>query len=94
MSSAKANKKSTIPFRMPANDSQARISRETLSRLAQLRGTSETDVMHYALRRLADEILPLYGPDDGPLTKQQTEKIQAMAELPELGETCSSLLEE
>lgn len=79
---------------MPAKDSRARISRATLTRLAQLRGTSETDVMHYALRRLADEVLPLYEPDDRPLTKQQTERIQAMAELPELGETCSSLFEE
>lgn len=89
-----ATKISQIPFRMPEQDSEAKISRATLTRLAELRGTSETDVLHYAARRLADEILPLYEPDDGPLTGQQMARIGELAELPELGETCSSLFEE
>ncbi|MCA9778881.1 MAG: hypothetical protein KC800_19265 [Candidatus Eremiobacteraeota bacterium] len=79
---------------MPARDSQVRVSRQTLARLAEFRGTSETDVIHYALRRLADETLPRYEPDNGPLSESQTKRIQEIANLPELGETCSSLFED
>ncbi len=79
---------------MPEDDSEARISRQTLARMAAVRGTSETEVLHLAARRLADEILPLYEPDDGPLTNQQMGRIQALADLPKLGETCSSLFSE
>lgn len=85
------SKKSELLFRMPEDDSDARISRQTLARMAAVRGTSETEVLHLAARRLADEILPLYEADDGPLTDQQMARIQAIAELPEQGETCSSL---
>jgi hypothetical protein len=79
---------------MPEQDSETRISRSTLSRLAKLRGTSETEVLHFAARRLADELLPLYEADDGALTKEQLQRIQELAKVPELGETCSSLFEE
>lgn len=86
--------KSEIPFRMPEKDSATRISRATLRRLAKLRGTSETEVLHYAARRLADELLPLYEPDNGALTELQFQRVRELAELPELGQTCSSLFEE
>lgn len=79
---------------MPEHDSEARISRQTLARMAAARGTSETEVLHLAARRLADEILPLYEPDNGPLTDQQMARIKELANTPELGETCSSLFEE
>lgn len=79
---------------MPEKDSDARISRATLTRMALARGTSETEVLHLAARRLADEILPLYEPDDGALTEQQLSRIEELANTPELGETCSSLFEE
>ena len=79
---------------MPEQDSETRISRSTLSRLARLRGTSETEVLHFAARRLADELLPLYEEDDGALTEQQLQGIRQLAELPPLGDICSSLFEE
>lgn len=79
------SKKSELLFRMPEKDSEARISRETLARMAAVRGTSETEVLHLAARRLADEILPLYEKDDGPLTDQQMNRIAALAAMPELG---------
>ena len=49
--------------------------------------------MHYALRRLADELLPLYEPDDGELTEQQRSAIRQIAVVPPTGEICSSLFE-
>jgi len=79
---------------MPEHDSEARISRRTLARMAAARGTSETEVLHLAARRLADEILPLYEPDNGPLSNEQMSRIKELANTPELGETCSSLFEE
>lgn len=79
---------------MPEKDSDARVSRATLARMASARGTSETEVLHFAARRLADEILPLYEPDDGAVTDQQLDRIRALASTPELGETYSSLFEE
>jgi hypothetical protein len=94
MATKTKTKKSELLFRMPEEDSEARISRQTLARMAAARGTSETEVLHLAARRLADEILPLYEPDNGPLTDQQMVRITALANVPELGETCSSLFEE
>ena len=94
MSSSKEDKNSVLPFRMPVRDSQARVSRKTLARLAQFRGTSETEVIHFALKKLAEETLPRYKPDNGPLSDSQTKRIQEMANLPELGETCSSLFDD
>lgn len=87
-------KKSDLLFRMPERDSEVRISRDTLARMAAARGTSETEVLHLAARRLADEILPLYEPDDGPLSDAQMARVAELAALPELGETCSSLFDE
>ncbi len=93
-SNPRSPKKSEIPFRMPERDTQTRVSRSTLTQLAQFRGSTETEVMHYALRRLADEILPAYEIDNGPLTAKQLEAIEELVELPPLGETCSSLFED
>jgi hypothetical protein len=33
--------------------------------------TREAEVLHYAVRKLADEVLPKYEPDDGLLTAKQ-----------------------
>lgn len=91
---ANKTKKSELLFRMPEEDSEARVSRPTLARMAAIRGTSETEVLHLAARRLADEILPFYEPDDAPLTDKQMARIEVLAQVPELGETCSSLFED
>lgn len=93
MATKPKKKSSEILFRMAETDSEVRISRETLTRMAKARGTSETEILHLAARRLADEILPLYEADDGPLSTEQMDRIQELADLPELGETCSSLFE-
>lgn len=79
---------------MPEKDSEVRISRQTLARMAAARGTSETEILHLAARRLADEILPRYEPDNGPLTDPQMARLKVLADTPELGESCSSLFEE
>jgi hypothetical protein len=59
-------------LRFRATDTQDGISRSTVEKLAEYLGfTGETQVIHYALRKLAKEVLPAYEADDGePMPKQ------------------------
>lgn len=63
-------------LRMRPADSASGISRVTLSKLAATLDTTETQVTHLALARLAREVLPAYAPDDGPLTRAQLAAIR------------------
>ena len=63
-------------FRFRPADSGNGVSRATLARLAETLGFTETQVMHYALKRLAAEVLPAYEPDDGELTPEQLDAIR------------------
>ena len=64
-----------LRFRM--TDTQNGVSRSTLAKLAEYLGFSgETQVIHYALSKLAKEVLPSYEMDDGELTNEQMAKIR------------------
>lgn len=63
-------------FRLRSTDSDAGVSRETLSRLAVTLGIKETQVLHYAVRQLARDVLPAYEADDGPLSATQLRAIR------------------
>ena len=64
-----------LRFRM--TDTQNGVSRSTLAKLAEYLGFSgETQVIHYALSKLAKEVLPNYEMDDGELTDEQMAKIR------------------
>ena len=64
-------------MRFQPNDTASKVSRATLSRLAkQLGYARESEVLHYAVRKLADEVLPKYEPDDGPLNAKQMAAIR------------------
>lgn len=52
-----------------AKDSNYGVTRETLKALSAAAGASETMVVHLALSRFAEEVLPAYDADDGPLTE-------------------------
>ena len=54
------------------------VSRATVSRLAEQLGYTETQVMHYALKRLAKEVLPSYELDDGELSAAQLKAIKRL----------------
>ena len=64
-------KTESLLFRFRPSDSAGGISRRTLTRLAKNLGVSETQAVHYALRKLAKEVLPAYAADDGDLTAAQ-----------------------
>ena len=73
-------------------DSAVGVSRATLARLArQLGYERETEVLHYAVRKLADEVLPKYELDDGPLTAKQVAAIRKAAGTPGQGKLKSRL---
>ena len=85
-------KSAQLPLRFPESDSVTRVSRPTLNALAERLGLNETQAVHYALRRLADEILPRYEKDDAPLTGDQIEVIRSMESQQIEGDPLSSLL--
>jgi hypothetical protein len=58
-------------------DTQNGISRATVRKLAERLGfTGEAQVIHYALRKLAKEVLPAYEADDGELMPKQLATIR------------------
>lgn len=79
-------------MRFDPSDSATRISRATLSRLAKHLGYKhESEVLHYAVRKLASEMLPTYEADDGPLTDKQITAIRKAAGPASRGKVISSL---
>lgn len=58
-----------VKFR--TKDTSLGVTRSTVKALALELEVSETQVIHMALSRFADDILPAYEPDDGPLTAKQ-----------------------
>ncbi len=79
-------------MRFQPTDTATKVSRATLARLAkQLGYTREAEVLHYAVRKLADEVLPHYEADDGPLTAKQLAAIRKVAGPAKCGKVSSSL---
>ena len=72
-----ATKPDQLLFRFRSADTQNGVSRSTATKLAQYLGfTGETQVIHYALSKLAKEVLPAYEADDGELTPEQLATIR------------------
>ncbi len=72
--------KDAILFRPRAKDTTSGITRKTLKRLAKLLDLAESEVIHKALAQYAQENLPRYDPDDGPLSKRQHRSIAAQVQ--------------
>ncbi len=65
-------------FRYRGRDTVAGVSRKTATRLAKTLGLTETQAIHLALARLAQETLPRYEPDEAPLTEKQLQAIKRL----------------
>lgn len=76
LSMSTLNKTDSLLFRFRPADSVYGISRATAARLAQHLGYSETQLIHFALSRLAKEVLPTYEADDGELSAEQLAAIR------------------
>lgn len=65
-------------FRYRDSDTIAGVSRKTTTRLVKALGLTETQTIHLALARLAQETLPCYEADDIPLTEKQLKAIKRL----------------
>ena len=79
-------------MRFQPTDTATKVSRATLTKLAkQLGYKREAEVLHYAVRKLANEVLPTYEPDDGLLTDKEMAAIRKAAGPVSTGRVLSSL---
>lgn len=73
------NPSNGILLRYRDSDTPYGVSRKTASKLAEALGLTETQVIHVALAQLANQTLPRYEQDDGPLTERQARAIRKLA---------------
>ena len=78
-------------FRFRPADSSNGISRATLARLAEHLGFTETQVIHYAIKKLATEVLPAYEADDGELPPETVAAIKQVEPQGRVKSVASSL---
>ena len=83
-------RKLLISFR--DKDGPLGVTRNTVRKLAAELDLKETQVVHFALRRLAESVLPAYEPDDGPLSDAQLAVIRRLAGQQEVESISSTLL--
>ena len=69
----------SLLLKFRSKDTRFGVTRDTVKALASELGTTETQVVHMALSKLAEEMLPAYEPDDGPLTASQLASVRIMA---------------
>lgn len=80
MTAAVSSPPDALLMRFQPTDTTTKVSRATLTKLAkQLGYKRESEVLHYAVRKLADEVLPTYEPDDGLLTAKQLAAIRRIS---------------
>jgi hypothetical protein len=90
--SNKASPSNALLMRFQPTDTASKVSRATLASLAKHLGYKrESEVLHYAVRKLADEVLPTYAPDDGLPTPKQMAAIRKAAGPASGGKVISSL---
>lgn len=92
MTIAASSRPDALLMRFQPNDTATKISRATLAKLAkQLGYQRESEVLHYAALKLANEVLPTYEPDDGLPTYKQMAAIRKAAGPVGRGKVVSSL---
>lgn len=81
-------------MRFQPTDTATKVSRATLTKLAkQLGYKRESEVLHYAVRKLANEALSTYEPVDGLLTKKQLAAIRKVSPAGKYTSVASSLFD-
>jgi hypothetical protein len=91
-SHSKREAPSTMLLKFKHKDTVMGVQKQTVKRMADLLGFNETDVVHYALSKLAREVIPSYEMDDGPLTESQLIKIKGLSGIDQNMPMTSSLL--
>ncbi len=75
----KKSEAQTMLLKFKRKDSLLGVQKTTVKKMAELLGFNETDVVHYALSKLAKEIIPAYELDDGALTEAELKKIRILS---------------
>lgn len=70
-------KQKTLLFRLRSDDSPNGVSANTLKKLSEVLDLPETQVIHQALRKLADDFIPAYEADDGPVSDATLSALKA-----------------
>lgn len=80
----------SLLMKFRSTDTPFGVTRKTVKALAKELEVNETQVIHFALSKLATEVLPAYAPDDGALTARQISALRkdAVKHLP-AGKTLS-----
>ena len=73
-----ANQDSML-LKVRAKDTRFGVTRDTVKALATELDTTETAVVHMALSKLAEELLPAYEQDAGPLTARELASLRRVA---------------
>jgi hypothetical protein len=66
----------SLLLRLRQQDARHAVTRQTLRKLADQLGMSDTETVHYALAALRDQLLPQYPMDDGPLSEHQLQAVR------------------
>jgi hypothetical protein len=69
----------SLLLKFRTRDTRFGVTRDTVKALASELDVTETQVVHMALSKLAEEMLPSYEPDDGPLTARQLAGVRKAA---------------
>ena len=69
----------SLLLKFRTKDSRFGVTRDTVKALAAELDVSETQVVHMALSKLAEQALPAYEPDDGPLSARQLASVRKAA---------------
>ncbi len=69
----------SLLLKFRSKTTQLGVTRETLKALAKELDANETQVVHIALTKLAEEVLPAYARDDAPLTRRQLQQVRKAA---------------
>ena len=78
-STSSKSKTPSMLLKFKRKDSPLGVQKATVKQMANLLGFNETDVVHYALSKLAREIIPAYELDDGPLSESEINKIRKLS---------------
>ena len=70
---------SNLLLKFRTRDTQFGVTRKTVKAMAAHFDLSETEVVHMALSRMAQEELPAYEADDGPLSSRDVRTLSKIA---------------
>ena len=70
---------SHLLLKFRSRDTRSGVTRETVKSLAAELDVTETQVVHMALSKLAEEVLPAYERDDGPLKAAEVTAVRKRA---------------